>query len=285
MYYLIGEQSCNNSIMSACGLRKKKALPPARLKQAYANFLAQYQPNIPFHSELKTKIVANKKIEDKLMAVFGQPSILDDLDRYADSGFLMNGPAYRPVIQKEVKYLRSFFKEHYSLEPEFWNAFQLVINYIICPLSEYSSGGSDSNFIGMLFICSPSEISQVDLYELLIHEFTHNVMFLDELTTPHYVNDLDLVKKQNYAVASISGMRRPLDKVLHSVVIASEVLLHREHVIGHNHSTYVHPPTKKLVSNIRRSIRSIRQLKNYDSLIASRGKELLKICEKTISHF
>ena len=287
MYYLIGEKACCRSIMSACGISKSSNKIPAasELKKAYADFLKKYQPNIPVHTGLETKIVANRSIEDKLIDTFKQPSILDDLERYTDVDFLQNEGEYRPQIQQEVKYLRSLFKEYRSLDPDFWSMFQMVINYIICPFSKYSNGGSDSNFIGMLFICSPSEIDEVDLYELLIHEFTHNAMFLDEIKTPHYISDELLVDTRNYGLASISAMRRPLDKVLHSVVISTEILLHREKTLGNNDKTSIHPPTKKLISNIGKSIKSVRALKNYDKVMDRRGKELLSICEETLSSF
>lgn len=81
-------------------------------------------------------------------------------------------------------------------------------------------------------------------------------MFLDELRYGHYAY-AEILKRSTWARSAILNVDRPLDKVLHSTVVAVEVLLWRNAHLGHPVQSRVHPPTDVLIEQVSSSIASM----------------------------
>jgi len=152
----------------------------------------------------------------------------------------------------------------------------------MCPYSRYSRGGTDSAAVGTLFISRPRTYSSRDLYEILVHECTHTMMFVDEMVSPHYCDEASMALEENFSIAALSGTRRPLDKALHSLVVSTELFLHRELVLGHDAPTMIHPSTSKLVANINTTIESLNALNQSEHLLAPRAWDLVRRCAAAV---
>ncbi len=288
MHYLIGERDCDGiarTLFAPVGAAAPlgDAANRASASRAYARFLAQLQPSIPMQPEFGVVLIDDSAFENAIIDAFYHESPLDDLPRYRDRTFFENGPEYRAAITADVAWLDEAMSRFPVHDPAFWTSFGFFVNYILCPYSRYSRGGSDSAAIGALFISRPRSYSARDLYEILVHEFTHTVMFLDEQVDRHYADETLMAQPDHYARAAISGTARPLDKVLHSLVVATEVLLHRDHVLGHDGATMIHPPTPELLRNMALTIDSIRELDRRDDLLADRGLDLVDRCAGVVS--
>ncbi|CAH2810032.1 MAG: hypothetical protein CBARDCOR_6744 [uncultured Caballeronia sp.] len=66
-----------------------------------------------------------------------------------------------------------------------------------------------------------------DLMEMLVHELTHQTMFLDELRYAHF-SYADVLDRSTWEKSTILNVARQLDKVLHSIIVAIEILLFRD---------------------------------------------------------
>lgn len=130
----------------------------------------------------------------------------------------------------------------------------LITDIFILP-SALAKAGSTSQAIGVIWANPKMTYSQHDMVEILVHEMTHHAMFIDEVRYVHYSYSA-VTDKSTWAQSAILNVPRPLDKVLHSAVVATEVLLMRANYIGHPVLTKVHPPTNVMLTQLRDAIAS-----------------------------
>lgn len=130
----------------------------------------------------------------------------------------------------------------------------LITDIFILP-SALAKAGSTSQAIGVIWANPKMTYSQHDMVEILVHEMTHHAMFIDEVRYVHYSYSA-VTDKSTWAQSAILNVPRPLDKVLHSAVVATEVLLMRANYIGHPVLTKVHPPTNVILTQLRDAIAS-----------------------------
>lgn len=281
MYYLLGGSACYDvlhRVVKGYLPRDWESNDLDALRQAYLAYLKWLQPSISRWAGATTLLVDDRALEDCLIRGFYNESPLDDLARYRDVEYFQNGPELRVEISADVDYVRDMIFAFAQIDRPFWRAFGIFVNYVFCPRSAYSRGGSDSGAIGAVFLAGPQSYSVHDLYETIVHEFTHTVMFMDELSRPHYVSEALLPHSENFAKAVISELQRPLDKVLHSVVVCTEVLLHRTHTLGSEHVTAIHPQTQELSRRVLASIESMLGLPNREDLLTPHAFWLLERC-------
>lgn len=63
-----------------------------------------------------------------------------------------------------------------------------------------------------------------------------------------------MLLEENYAMSAILAKKRPLDKVFHSILVCTEVLLARRDVFGHPAAPKLHPPTSIMLNQAFESI-------------------------------
>lgn len=170
-----------------------------------------------------------------------------------------------------------------SIDVDYYEVIDLVIHTIFSAKSELAGGGSTSAAIGCIWIDARSNWSDQDILEFLIHETTHNLIFLDELCYIHYLSYADIAKKENFAWSAILNKPRPLDKVFHSILVSTEVLLFREQYIGHPSHPHLHPPSEVLLSQTLRSIEYLAENSSLSAFLAPRGITLLGKCARSIN--
>jgi hypothetical protein len=284
MYHLLGPERCQNRMRKLVELttgRDMRAASQRELKAGYMAFLRRRQPDLPSHDDPGVCFLDDQAQEDAFIRAFLRPSPLDDLERYADQGYFQNGPHVREAIREDLAHVHHALVDFHRTDPGFWDAFALFVTHLFCPQSQYSRGGSDSGAIGAIFLSGPRSYSRADLYELLVHEFTHTAMFVDELITPHYEDEEAMARPENFALGAITGLWRPLDKTLHSVTVATEVLLHRQRnlALGRDISPRtVHPETPRLSLGILRAVDSMRYPPRVAALLSERAHQLLELC-------
>jgi hypothetical protein len=119
--------------------------------------------------------------------------------------------------------------------------------------------------------------------EFLVHELTHNLLFLDERRHEHYVNPLLLADSASFAVSAVLKIPRPLDRTFHSLIVASEVLAFRK-ICGEPAHPLVHPSTEALLRACRSTIDDIRGVIRRRPLVTPRFMEMLsRVDEQTSS--
>ncbi|AOK13787.1 hypothetical protein WK31_26055 [Burkholderia vietnamiensis] len=162
-----------------------------------------------------------------------------------------------------------------ELSPALSELFDLAIHTIYYNRSIHSGGGSISSLPGVIWLANRKPWSVIDLTEVLVHEFTHNLIFLDERTHGHYAQHTALANADNFALSAILKRVRPLDKAFHSLLVAHELLVFRTR-IQENATPMAHPPTPVLFQQTMATAVSVQQLiKRKPELVQPRLKSLL----------
>ena len=160
--------------------------------------------------------------------------------------------------------------------------FKLVINTLFYAQSYEQGGGSISTAIGVIWCCNRKNWSLFDLTEFIVHELTHNLVFLDELRYKHYLDLASLALDENFVTSAILKKPRPLDKVFHSLLVSIEILTLRQMFLGEPVDPKVHPCSIEIYSNCLRTIEEIHILLNNRDLVSKRFKDLLSLIEKML---
>jgi hypothetical protein len=150
----------------------------------------------------------------------------------------------------------------------------IVTDIFILP-SDKARAGSTSQAIGLIWMNPRLTYTTVDIIEMLVHEFTHHTMFLDEMRHKHYCYEL-VINRSTWARSAILNIARPLDKVLHSIVVSTEVLLFRNNFLGHPMHPRVHPPSLRMALQLEESLEEAEaSVHRYPDVLSDRGQHIL----------
>jgi len=242
------------------------------LKTAYKKFLHQIQPSVPVSSFDTVEFLKDVSRTRMMISLFAEKSRLDDFNRiFSDDSQFHN--EHLDVAEQHLQKLEKIDEQLFSL-------FSLAINIIFSGPSELASGGSSSGAIGCIWINPRPTWSLQDFMEFFVHEMTHNLVFLDEYRHKHYEKYAEMFLEENYAMSAILAKKRPLDKVFHSILVSTEVLLSRRDIFGHPKSPKLHPPTSIMLNKAFESISYLENAPNIYALLTNRGKELIAICKE-----
>jgi hypothetical protein len=189
--------------------------------------------------------------DDALARLFANKSLLDD--RGQDQ--VISGNSSRIAHENKNMVLAALDRIAVK-SPLHYTFFSFLITDILFRPSAIARGGSTSRAIGLIWLNLKKDYSVDDVAEILIHELTHHSLFLDELRFSHY-NYEEILDPHSWARSAILKIPRPLDKVLHSIIVAIEVLLLRDRCIGHPSAPRIHPPTETLIAQVLESIESV----------------------------
>lgn len=284
MYYSFGQQYGYNLLYTVAKryfTRPASELELADFQGAYARWVASIQPALPEPVQ-GIELVTDEHREERLLRPLLEPSILDDREHYKDLIAFKTVQRDRDQVACEAAFVAEQLESFRAKDPGFWEIFDIFTNYLVFPDSKFSTGGTSSGALGVIYLVHPRERNAATLYELLVHENTHLMMFVDERRSRHYRDSRVLADPDNFAVSAVYQKRRPLDKVLHSIAVSTEVLLHREHVLGHGSESTVHPPTATLAPATLASCESILELQARKQLLAPRGVQIVETCAKLL---
>lgn len=222
-----------------------------------------------------TKIITDLEECMRISRIFvdGPASRIDDLDQktaisYDAIADEQNKKAQ--LVEQGLDFLKLVSWEHDLL------AELIVTDMVILP-SSVAYGGSTSDGLGIIWANPNLNWRINDTAEFVVHELTHQCMFIDEICHGHYDYEL-LMRKENWAQSAILNKLRPVDKVLHSVVVAVELLHFRER-IGHPASPRAHPPTTKLLRQTTVAVDSLQDIaQRIPTLMKPRAMEILGRC-------
>lgn len=194
------------------------------------------------------------------------------------------GSLYPPCVFRDKKTFASLaLIELLSLSDDLKFIFALTIHSIFIQSSKPdkgilgSYGGSSSGSIGTIWLSVIDKIEKIDLMEMYVHELTHHLLFIDELNHPQF-NYREIISPENFALSAILKKKRPLDKVVHSIVVGTELLCARYKYLNNHLPTLVHPSTKQLQLDTIAAIKSVCELRNIDDLITRHMREIVNEC-------
>ncbi|ARU25660.1 hypothetical protein RSSE_p1477 (plasmid) [Ralstonia solanacearum] len=248
----------------------KKYSSLEHLRKGYRAFLATLgQRPIDVDSTELAWITDGDKV-GALRSLFSNDSLLDDKLQ----AIVIGEKRDDDCASKEAR-LTIALDELTLCNSEYGELFRTIVTDIFVLPSDVAKGGSTSQAIGVIWANPKLTYAVTDIIEILVHEFTHHSMFLDELRYGHYLYAA-LLDESTWAHSAILNVRRPLDKVLHSIIVATEVLLFRCEYLGHPARPRVHPPTDIMIAQLQDSISSTEKaISKHKGIFQERAYQLL----------
>ena len=238
------------------------------MRKAYYRFIDCVQPQSPNLSTRDSKFLFDDKKIKLLLPYFTTKDLLTDMG----AELYNTSEASRRAGLVSVEQALNEIKEKL---PEVHEIFNKVIHTVFYNRCYDSGGGSVSSLIGVIWCCNRKTWSIQDVLEFLVHELTHNLIFLDEYYHVHY-NDLnEVVKNENYVISAILHKKQYLDKVFNSIIVAHEIIKLRKK-IGEPADPKAHPPTEILEEHTLLAIRETLKMLKEKPLATQRVYELLK---------
>lgn len=253
------------------------------LSISYRNFLEEHQKNYPVGRGNKSQIVKNAKDYAAFRQAYSESS-LNDLEQEQ----MLSAEFAEDSIAERAQRIEEALEHLATVCPELSQLFHLVIHSIIISDSRKNKtglnahGGTSSKCVGVMWLTLKPELSKNDIVEMLIHELTHTLVFLDELNNQHF-NYKNISKEFTWAQSAILNRLRPMDKVVHSIVVSAEVLLARSRFLKSNHSEIsVHPSCEKLKQSTLTAIESVLEHKNLQDICLPRSVKLVSQAKSAI---
>jgi hypothetical protein len=279
MYYLIGAKGILETVILLARpyMRTGESLTRESLRRAYITFLNTMQPDVPRTLQEHTAFVSDPETVSTLIHLFNADSTLDDLHRQ-----VVNDQERGRTSLAKLDATQEAFHEVGVDNPDFGEMLSFITSMIYCARSSVGGGGTSSNAIGVIWADHRPSWSYRDKAEFFLHELTHSLMFLDELRYQHYTDLADAWEPKYFALSAVLATRRPLDKVLHSLVVATEVLLGREQWLGHPESPRLHPPSPVMLQSCLKTIDSIESSPVVMGRLLPRGQALVALCKARV---
>lgn len=192
------------------------------------------------------------------------------------------------IENQNIKNPISKIKDHVAilekLDPLLHSLFDLAINIVFSGGSPYAVGGTTSAAIGIIWGNPENEWKTCDYLEYFVHELTHTLMFLDELRFMHYLDQEIMYRKENFSLSAILQADRPIDRVLHSIVVATEVLALRSRNLVDHSECRIHPSTEILIDSTLNSIDKLMKHSNKTEILSQRSFSILEKCHQSITN-
>lgn len=169
--------------------------------------------------------------------------------------------------------------------PEFRSLYELLVPVLLYAPDGGLAGGTSSTVLGVLWLAPKEHWNTIDVQEFLLHEFTHHTLFLEERRFGFYRNMNMLMEDRYLTRSAIRKDRRPLDKVLHSIVVGTEVLLARqENRIPDtaDSALSLHPESGELRDGVAASLDEVFDLP-LEKLLQPRPIEILELARKRLA--
>jgi hypothetical protein len=274
MFYLYGEAECLRTLLLLTAKNGVMARGASQLREHYFDFVTAIGG-----PELRPQFSAEQITYDddrikKLMAKHTDFAAPNDLAVGALETPLAVRQEAMAVVTKAIEHLG-------AVNAGLRRVFDLVIHTIFFHRASHSGGGSISSAPGVIWCSHRRKWSTIDIAEFLVHELTHNMLFLDERRYEHYTDPQLLADPETYAVSTVLRRPRPLDRTFHSLVVACEVLSFREEN-GEPATPLVHPSTQDLLRACRSTIEGIRAVLARRPVASERFLEVLeRVDERT----
>jgi hypothetical protein len=267
MYFTLGIDEARAVVRKAAGHDGAHDASLADLKRDFRSWLALRQCEAslgPTGSE--PDIVDDPTVEAELLRGFITDVDMGDVTPINDST-IAEAVGRRDVatVRRKGARMRGAFHDLEALSPELGSFIALMIKRIFVVEMKGEAGGSSPLNIGVIWANPPDKADAWDLAEYLLHEFTHNTIYLDERLRPHYQRQDILVR------SAIRKQPRPLRAVVHSLAVSLEILQLRR-IAGRDASGILHPCSEPLLESCQATIESILAHDDWQSFFRPRGR-------------
>lgn len=280
MYYLLGLEKNLEAIAVISRSFLNENISKASfggLKGAYFKFTKYIQPSIPT-PPLTSEIcfVGDSQLSAELTAFFLDEN--DDSKGKNISGCEFKQIHNKVVLERKLALVMNALNSCQKNSYEYYYLIQLLFSYVFFIQSESLACATSPGAPGLLLL-DHKEWSVWDICEMFIHETAHQLVSLDEYRYGHYSDMSAMINPENYAISAIRRVNRPLNKVIHGLVVAFEILAYRKTLENFNLSIRIHPATDMLTTQIFESLNSINQVNRKRTILTPRASEICYLIE------
>ena len=135
-------------------------------------------------------------------------------------------------------------------------------------------GGSVSCNIGLIWLSPRTDWTVEYCAEMLVHEFIHNSVFLEDMVRGIMPTPELLEKDEALSISAIRQTRRPYDKAFHSACVAVGIM-YFYHMIGRDADAQKHlNPLKRTIGDLHESDRALKLMSK--DLLTRNGRLLVE---------
>jgi hypothetical protein len=110
------------------------------------------------------------------------------------------------------------WERHY---PDDFVSYHHLIEHVVYAYRDTYAGGSVSNCIGWIWLSPAADWDEHEYLENLVHEYTHNVLFLEEMVHTLFSVDAEqMARPENQVVSAIRRVPRFFDQAYHAAAVA-----------------------------------------------------------------
>jgi hypothetical protein len=126
----------------------------------------------------------------------------------------------RPIVEAKIRAAHDLIER---TDPELYRGLNAVIGaYLLGKAASEVEGGSVSKLIGVIWIGLDVTRPVEDFAELIVHEYVHNALFIDDMVNALFVGGEGLLGlPENCVVSAIRQIARGYDKGFHSAYVAA----------------------------------------------------------------
>lgn len=243
-------------------------LTESRLRTGFRDYLAASQPDVPQTQVETVGLIGPAHTHaSRLHAIFDipyeRPTGAAELD-----------------VAARVKSAQARLSR---MAPGWCSLVNLVVDSIFwsSPTRGYGSE-TRSTALGVVWLNVAPHWSDLAICEVLVHETTHSLVFVDERRHGHYRDVEAMMHPEHFVQSAIRTEPRPLYASLHSVLVGVELLYWRRHASEVEQGRGPHPESAALAINTKRAIESIRALRGLDDIALPRVHTLIEIADERL---
>lgn len=257
--------------------RRVTESPGERLAGGWHAYMSMREPAVPRIEGSGTQLpiyVGEGATGQALLDAFQRACLIDSVD-YVSPHYTTEET--QALSDSADRIARALDQLHTSW-PQVRALYGLLLPIVLLAPANGLAGGTASSIPGVLWAATKPTWTDADTQEFLIHELVHTTLFLEERRYGFYHDMQILNATANLTPSAIRQDPRPMDKVFHSIVVATEILLARQ-MLGTESAIRggVHPDSKTLLASARRSLEAAEAL-DLDGLLMPRPIEILERC-------
>jgi hypothetical protein len=274
MYFALGQEPILKNLLLLAMQRTpaESCNSLAKLRDSYHAFLSTKQPRITFDVP-EISFISDTKLSAQLMSYY----------TYGDEGVPVIEPSPdSAAAEVSLGQVRDGLTKLQTKDPVLASLIAAIVNIVFYHPAAHRGGGSTPKAFGVIW-CNPSpQWTASDYVEFLVHEFTHQVLFLDEQVHTHFTDRSTLSNTETFVPSSIRRSKRRLDLSLHSLMVATEIVLLRSRLGFENNPRHLHPATGSLLSTSINTATAILDVDRSHQLLTKRSRFLTESCLKTL---
>jgi len=236
MYYLKGISEVKGIIQQAIGVIIESHDPSySQLNNAYYTFLK------------KKSVFDNYKFSDEIELYDFQtlqhlvPLYCDKYKQhYSTNSTLLNA-------RLNSGYFRNALMKLKLMNPEIFNLGNFLIKIILLNHLESYVDGTTGDTIGLSCMDFKDHFDEEDFIELIIHQMTHMILFMDDYSNKHMSDDKKDIMIDIGIQYVLGGTQFPVYIAFHSYLVGIEILSFRQQFNGLDYAGKYHGTTTRII--------------------------------------